>query len=1121
MLQGVPLYASAVESPDVLPTPDDVLNDLDYHNYVHLNEPWRSLRDSDAGTADDTRGTNRESVPDGEYGTGGTGRTSGACDASDASDTSVPQTPATTVDGAGVDAPIRTPSTADGISSAVKAMISATDEESAIGTDFAPGMGHRPDTPPEQKVNRVLGHVVHRIHTAAHPPPRVPLIPHVPPSRVRAAVIGKPFSGRTKAVRAACARLGAEVVSPTELIQEAIAAHTTSETVKQYCNAYGLSLPDSPGAASAGDKTDDNTNDTVHTTGDGHQGMAVLGSTEDVFQGEREAGVETPAVAEDAATADAAGEQATVSGDASAGSAATEAVPDIPKSGADADPAIATAADATKSDANTAPSTATSDGTAGEADIAQSPDMDYHVLDLQQCPSERAVLGQRAHEHMQRGEAVPSEVVVGLVVLAVQRIDPTKGWVLDNFPTTREDCVLFEKVLTGYDEAQPDPYAHMSSLAPVSADERISPHVEHKSALAAVVCLDVDDTTCIRRAEGRRLDPDTGVVYHLEGLGFPPPPRVPAPADVPADVTTADDVLGLRDRLVPVQDVYASRAQLHDVLDRWAQNSPAVAAWYAQWDVYLVVNASTYNDELATALHHTLVDVSQTEEREAEAAAAAMARADREAQELLAQADADVAEQDTIEHDLATELADDAAALARTADEARLAAEAEERAASAKGKKKKPKSAKKGKGGAAEEMPEGADLEALIQREQEEAAQHAAKEAVPAVPGAPGYAYHSDQQFLDVQLALALDALWQHTEASYEDSLKLSFAEMRALRDTLAHYLHDHRVEFAEFLTRPDTKQEYVSLWQQAYNAVPLDMRGDPDTKAELHMRAHDLYDTLMDICDKRREEAEADLHVVRTSGFAEDHMGMLANLYTNAIKAEVDRYCDTNTLLGDFYAAAMEKCISDAPVDAPPLQVLPTTAGQTAPRDVNVDTADTVSALPATENVSGDGTMPGISAGGNEDTSVMESAGSDAEKVPAGDAEATGNDNGGNNALATGAPGDGAGGAAGDAACANENGTTAILDGVDSTVVSVITSDGPLTLQAIKKCITAAAEKAQSLVVERRDPKEVREEEAAAEAAAKEKEEKAKKKPKKGEVRAWGRSLVLVGETVICNFIH
>ena len=45
------------------------------------------------------------------------------------------------------------------------------------------------------------------------------------------------------------------------------------------------------------------------------------------------------------------------------------------------------------------------------------------------------------------------------------------------------------------------------------------------------------------------------------------------------------------------------------------------------------------------------------------------------------------------------------------------------------------------------------------------------------------------------------------------------------------------RQEFAKFLTRPSTKQEFVTHWQKLYNKVRDDLHQDKEMKKELHHR--------------------------------------------------------------------------------------------------------------------------------------------------------------------------------------------------------------------------------------------------------------------------------------------
>ena len=105
-------------------------------------------------------------------------------------------------------------------------------------------------------------------------------------------------------------------------------------------------------------------------------------------------------------------------------------------------------------------------------------------------------LGVRAKEFMDRGDLVPDEVVVGMVVEALDT-DKAKsaGWLLDGYPRS-------------------------ASQADAITKEGIIPD--------AVILLDVPDDILVERVVGRRMDPETGKIYHLK---FNPPP-----ADVAARV---------------------------------------------------------------------------------------------------------------------------------------------------------------------------------------------------------------------------------------------------------------------------------------------------------------------------------------------------------------------------------------------------------------------------------------------------------------------------------------------------------------------------------------------------------------------------------------------------------
>ncbi|KAG7021201.1 Adenylate kinase 5, chloroplastic, partial [Cucurbita argyrosperma subsp. argyrosperma] len=97
-------------------------------------------------------------------------------------------------------------------------------------------------------------------------------------------------------------------------------------------------------------------------------------------------------------------------------------------------------------------------------------------------------IGNKAKEFMNSGQLVPDEIVTAMVTTRLSGEDATeKGWLLDGFPRTLLQAESLQKL-----QIKPDIY----------------------------VILDVPDEILIDRCVGRRLDPETGKIYHLKY--FPP-----------------------------------------------------------------------------------------------------------------------------------------------------------------------------------------------------------------------------------------------------------------------------------------------------------------------------------------------------------------------------------------------------------------------------------------------------------------------------------------------------------------------------------------------------------------------------------------------------------------------
>lgn len=97
-------------------------------------------------------------------------------------------------------------------------------------------------------------------------------------------------------------------------------------------------------------------------------------------------------------------------------------------------------------------------------------------------------MGQAAGRFMKAGQLVPDEVVIGMVKERIAEPVCAGGFMLDGFPRTL-------------------PQAEALDAAGVALDR--------------VLVLEVPDDLIVQRIVGRRSDPETGAIYHLE---FSPPP---------------------------------------------------------------------------------------------------------------------------------------------------------------------------------------------------------------------------------------------------------------------------------------------------------------------------------------------------------------------------------------------------------------------------------------------------------------------------------------------------------------------------------------------------------------------------------------------------------------------
>lgn len=116
---------------------------------------------------------------------------------------------------------------------------------------------------------------------------------------------------------------------------------------------------------------------------------------------------------------------------------------------------------------------------------------------LRAAVSQGTALGKQADGYMKAGGLVPDDLVIAMVIERIQQPDCADGFMLDGFPRTRLQA------------------------------EALDAELENAGlALDVVLQIEVPDELIVERITGRRLDPDTGEIYHVK---FKPPPADVAP----------------------------------------------------------------------------------------------------------------------------------------------------------------------------------------------------------------------------------------------------------------------------------------------------------------------------------------------------------------------------------------------------------------------------------------------------------------------------------------------------------------------------------------------------------------------------------------------------------------
>ncbi|XP_075444209.1 sperm flagellar protein 2 isoform X2 [Ascaphus truei] len=476
--------------------------------------------------------------------------------------------------------------------------------------------------------------------------------------------------------------------------------------------------------------------------------------------------------------------------------------------------------------------------------------------------SSRAQLGGAAEKYLKKGKGVPDELLLGILVEAINRIPANTGWVMDGFPITISQAKLFEKALTGVDPEK---------AAASSKKNKISSLVKDPMApkdppppppvLDFAVLIDVSDNVVLQRVAGQNVEIDTSVVHEDE------------PSNI--GVPKGEDKNQVIDQI---------QHRITGFIDHW----PKLETWFSvQQNILIRVNGEIEEALLFKKIEEVFLTTIVNKQKTGKEV--------EKKEEKPPPAPAPPPTPPDTTKDIHPTSTQKATSGKKEGRESKSSKDKENKTETPREKdsaKKPPKS------GSSRGRSPGKKTKSAPASPEPTAPTPVGPP--PIQPGSPEWVYVNEP--LPQEIPEFLVPYWKSIEGNYENTIKAVLRNLRDERQIEIHYLYDIRSKFKDYLKCPDYKQEFVSQWQSDFNSVAEDMWKDEETKAELHQRVNDLRDCLWDICDNRKEEGEQERSDIMNDGWLQDHIGILVNHLFSLMQVEVDRFQDTMRLLCDYY---------------------------------------------------------------------------------------------------------------------------------------------------------------------------------------------------------------------------
>jgi adenylate kinase family enzyme len=234
-------------------------------------------------------------------------------------------------------------------------------------------------------------------------------------------------------------------------------------------------------------------------------------------------------------------------------------------------------------------------------------------------------LGLKIKKALAKNEPLSDELAVGLILERVKRLEEEpdrerSGWILLDFPHTAKQAQLLEKELSGFE--LPKPVKIGAPKITKSKKEKrnsaiarpLSPREPaqgpYPTFLSLVFMLEIDNESAARRCLGRRIDPVTNNLYHLDY-------NEPSMQEI------------IKERLIKLPGAEAAEQKLPQQFSQFHDNEQELRQWFSLFGEQLVVridaaqSAEEVREQSREAVRNFLDKKNQQEEAQNSAAAAA------------------------------------------------------------------------------------------------------------------------------------------------------------------------------------------------------------------------------------------------------------------------------------------------------------------------------------------------------------------------------------------------------------------------------------------------------------------------------------------------------------------